>query len=463
MVHPTHHADVSQIFVADSQAWSALAGSVTRRPNPGLTHRVTDPVMADVRVHFVPWSPTRCKLVHDLALHKNLGRNTLHVTCLPSCPICDTVCPPPRVVPDLYPTSLLILNQPKRKNNVQISSPAPVEAYENWRAIVAHYQKPEIRKSIWQIVNSYGGLLLGWIAMYFSLSVGYWLTLLLAVPTAGFVVRIFIIQHDCGHGSFFKSRKANDSVGIVSSLFTMTAYRYWRKNHAIHHAHHAELEERGIGDVWTLTVEEYISSPWIKRAIYRVFRNPFFLFVIAPGFNFVVLQRLPIGGGELRPGERRSVWWTNLALAGLFAAATALIGLKAVLLIELPVIMIAASAGTWLFYVQHQFERTYWEHTPHWNYTLAAMHGSSYYHLPKVIQWFTGNIGFHHIHHLSPRIPNYRLQECHEENPMFQQVSILTIRSSLRTMSLTLWDEKNQRLVTFREALAGRKGVATPA
>lgn len=347
---------------------------------------------------------------------------------------------------------------------MQISTPSPAEAYDNWRAVVAQYQKPEVRKSVWQIINSFGGLLLGWVLMYFSLEVGYWLTLLISVPTAGFVVRIFIIQHDCGHGSFFRNRKANDSVGIIASLFTMTPYRYWRKNHAIHHAHHAELEERGIGDVWTLTVDEYIESPWIKRAIYRVFRNPFFLFVIAPGVNFVILMRLPVGGGDnLRPAEIRSVWWTDLALAGFFAAAVAFLGWQTVLLLQLPVIILAATAGTWLFYVQHQFERTYWEHTPHWDYTLAAMHGSSYYELPKILQWFTGNIGFHHIHHLSPRIPNYRLQECYEQNPLFQQVTKLTLRESFRTMSLTLWDEQNQRLVTFREALKNQRRAPSAA
>ena len=347
---------------------------------------------------------------------------------------------------------------------MQTTSKPDREAYADWQTLVAKYQQPEIRKSVWQIINSFSGFLLGWVLMYFSLGVGYWLTLLLAVPTAGFVVRMFIIQHDCGHGSFFKNRKANTWVGTAASLFTMTPYRYWRRNHAIHHAHHAELEERGIGDVWTLTVEEYFSSPWIKRAVYRVFRNPFFLFVIAPGFNFILIQRLPLGGGDkLRPAERNSVWWTNLALAGMVIGAGLLIGFKAMLLVELPVIILAASVGTWLFYVQHQFERTYWEHTPQWDYTLAAMHGSSYYQLPKVLQWFTGNIGFHHIHHLSPRIPNYRLQECHEQNPILQQVSILTLKASLRTMSLTLWDEKNRRLVTFRQALRMKKDLLSPA
>lgn len=326
--------------------------------------------------------------------------------------------------------------------------------YVGWRAVVAKYQQPDVRKSVWQIVNSFGGFFFCWVLMYFSLNISYLLTLLLAVPAAGFLVRIFIIQHDCGHGSFFKSRRANDTVGSVCGVFTLVAYKYWRKSHAIHHAHHAELEERGIGDVWTLTVDEYLQAGWRKRAAYRVFRNPFFLFVIAPGINFLILERFPLSADETwRHGERASKWWNNLAIATWFVLMGLLIGFGNALLIVVPAMVIAASVGTWMFYVQHQFERTYWEHTPQWDYTLAAMQGSSYYKLPKVLQWFTGNIGFHHIHHLSPRIPNYNLEQCHEQNPMMQRVIQLTLMSSLKTMPLALWDEKKRQLVTFREAL----------
>jgi omega-6 fatty acid desaturase (delta-12 desaturase) len=322
----------------------------------------------------------------------------------------------------------------------------------NWRALVAQYQQPDVRISIWQIVNSFGGLFLCWILMYLSLSVSYWLTLLLAFPAAGFLVRIFIIQHDCGHASFFKSRRANDWVGVACSLLTLVPYKFWRKCHAVHHAHHAELEERGIGDVWTMTVREYLQAPWWKRAAYRVFRNPFFLFGIAPTVNFLILTRFPLGGeANWRHGERASAWWTNLGIALWIAAGSLLIGFGDVMKIILPVMIIAGSVGTWLFYVQHQFERTYWEHTPEWNYTLAALAGSTYYKLPKVLQWFTGNIGFHHIHHLSPRIPNYRLQECHEQNPLFQQSVQLTLKSSLQTVWLSLWDEDRRVLVGFRD------------
>jgi acyl-lipid omega-6 desaturase (Delta-12 desaturase) len=333
--------------------------------------------------------------------------------------------------------------------------------YEGWQALVARYTKPDVKKANWQVINSFGGFFLGLLLMYLSLQVGYWLTLLLALPTAGFLVRIFIIQHDCGHNSFYKSRRANDLTGMACSLFTMIAYKYWRKSHAVHHAHHAELEERGVGDVWTMTVDEYMAAPRWKRLVYRVFRHPLLLFGVGPTFFFVFVQRLPLSVDEnWRNGELASVWWTNLALVLLFTSMSLLVGFGTVVAIFLPVIAIASSAGTWLFYVQHQFERTYWEHTPEWDYTLAAMHGSSYYKLPPVLQWFTGNIGFHHIHHLSPRIPNYHLPQCHEENPMMQRVVQLTILDSVKTVSLALWDEEHRRLVSIREALQSRRSNA---
>lgn len=335
-------------------------------------------------------------------------------------------------------------------------------AYAGWKNLVAKYQQPDVKMSVWQLVNSFGGYFLFWGLMYLSLQVGYWLTLLLAIPAAGFVVRIFIIQHDCGHGSFFKSRKANDTVGTVCGVFTFIAYRYWRKQHAIHHAHHAELEERGTGDVWTMTVDEYLNAPTWKKVAYRIFRNPLFLFGVAPAVNYLVLERLPIvAKKEWHNGEAASVWWTNLAMLGLYAALSLLIGFWTVLAIQLPIILIAGSVGTWLFYVQHQYERTYWEHTPEWDYTLAAMEGSSFYKLPKVLQWFTGNIGFHHIHHLSPRIPNYKLEQCHKENPALQRVTQLTLTQSLQTINLALWDEQRRQLVSFREAAQMQKQAVT--
>jgi omega-6 fatty acid desaturase (delta-12 desaturase) len=341
---------------------------------------------------------------------------------------------------------------------VKKSSVKQDSSYTGWQALVKPYTKPNLSKSVWQIINSFGGLFLSIVLMYLSLSIGYWLSLLLAFPAAGFLVRIFIIQHDCGHGAFFKSRRANHAVGIVCSLFTLVSYQYWLKGHAVHHATHAELEERGIGDVWTLTVDEYLKAAWWKRIAYRVFRHPLFLFGVAPTINFVILGRLPLSvQRSWHTGERASVWWTNLMLLGWFTAAIALFGYKTVLLIQLPITIIASAAGTWLFYVQHQFEHTYWEHSPQWEYSLAALEGSSYYKLPRVLQWFTGNIGFHHIHHLSPRIPNYNLEACHKENPLFQHAAVLTIKTSLKTAWLALWDEHRHRLVTFREALRSKR------
>lgn len=335
-------------------------------------------------------------------------------------------------------------------------------SYSGWQKLVSRYQKSDAATSIWQLVNSFGGYFISLVLMYLSLQVGYWLTLLLAFPAAGFMVRIFIIQHDCGHGSFFSSRRWNDRVGTVCGVFTLTAYKYWRKSHAIHHAHHAELEERGTGDVWTMTVDEYWAAPKWKRMVYRGFRHPLFLLGVAPAAMFIILNRIPRGTSGWRNGERASVWWTNLALLIMVVVGGLAIGFGTVALIMLPVIVIAATAGTWLFYVQHQFERTYWEHTPEWSYTLAAMGGSSYYKLPKVLQWFTGNIGFHHIHHLSPRIPNYKLEVCHNENSMLQQVTVLTITSSIKTIPLALWDEKRQQLISFKEARQNLVAAATP-
>jgi omega-6 fatty acid desaturase (delta-12 desaturase) len=285
--------------------------------------------------------------------------------------------------------------------------------------------------------------------MYLSLAYSYWLTLALALPAAGLLVRIFIIQHDCGHGSFFKSRKANDYLGSACGLLTLTPYYYWRKSHAIHHATASNLEHRGIGDIYTMTVKEYLQQSQWGRLKYRLYRHPLFLLVLAPAFLFFVLYRFPHPDSKSWKRERASVGWTNLAIAAAIALLSLTIGFKAFLLIQLPITLLAATLGTWLFFVQHQFEDTYWAKEGEWDYTLAALKGSSYYKLPRVLQWFTGNIGFHHIHHLSPRIPNYLLEKCHEENPLFQQVVVLTLWSSFKTISLSLWDEDQGRLISF--------------
>lgn len=329
---------------------------------------------------------------------------------------------------------------------VKNSSPKGV----NWQSLVAPYQKADITRSIVQICNSIIPFMVLWYLMTVAFQFSYLLTLLLAIPTAGFMVRIFIIQHDCGHGSFFNSRKANDWVGAFCSVFTLTAYRYWQKSHAIHHAHAGNLTHRGIGDVYTMTVNEYLQASTWQKIKYRIYRNPFFLFIFIPGILFLISNRLPLYKEKSMKRVQSSVHWTNLSLAVVFGTLVWLFGWQTVLLVHVPMVMIAASVGTWLFFVQHQFEDAYWAEDEAWDYNLAALKGSSYYKLPKIMQWFTGNIGFHHIHHLSPKIPNYRLAECHETHPMFRETVELTLRKSFESVFLYLWDEDRQRLVSLR-------------
>lgn len=321
----------------------------------------------------------------------------------------------------------------------------------HWIPLVSKYQTPSFRRSVWQVVNTFVPFVILWTLMYLSLAYSYWLTLALSIPAAGFLVRIFIIQHDCSHGSFFQSKRANEIVGCVSSLLTLTPFHYWRKTHSIHHASAGNLEHRGVGDVYTMTVQEYQNSSTWSRLKYRLYRNPFILFGILPLLYFVVSHRLTHSAPKSWKRERASIHWTNAALGILFLVLGLTLGFVPFLLVHLPVLMLASSAGMWLFFVQHQFEDTYWAEGETWDYTMAALQGSSYYELPKVLQWFTGNIGFHHIHHLSPRIPNYMLEKCHQENPLFQEVVVLTLWTSFKTVFLSLWDEEKKKLITFRQ------------
>jgi omega-6 fatty acid desaturase (delta-12 desaturase) len=320
-----------------------------------------------------------------------------------------------------------------------------------WKSLVAKYQTSHTWKSIWQVCNSFIPFLVIWYLMYLSLEVNYWLTLLLSLPTAGFLMRLFIIQHDCGHGSFFNSRKANDLVGMFCSLFTWTPYRYWQKSHAIHHANAGNLEHRGIGDIHTMTVDEYLQQSNWGKLKYRLYRHPLVLFVIGATVLFVVFYRFPTSQAKAMKKVRSSIYWTNLAIVLLVGGMIWLVGLKALILVHVPLIILASTAGAWLFFIQHQFEDAYWAGNESWDYTLAALQGSSYYNLPKILQWFTGNIGFHHIHHLSPRIPNYLLEKCHNENPMFQETVVLTLGTSLKSIFLALWDEEQKKLISFRQ------------
>ena len=315
-----------------------------------------------------------------------------------------------------------------------------------WQAIVAKYAFPSTLRSIWQVLNSVIPFIGLWYVMVRSLEIGYWLTLLLAVPTAGFMVRMFIIFHDCTHGSFFKSIKANDRLGLMLGVLVLTPYYSWKHEHAIHHATAGDLDRRGVGDVLTLTVEEYIALPWWKKIGYRVMRNPLILFTVGSFIVFVFTQRFP--GTRSGKRERSSVVWTNIALIAVIGWIILQIGWQALLLVEVPVLLLATSAGVWLFYVQHNFDGTYWERHDKWEFFKAGVDGSSFYKLPAILNWFTGNIGFHHIHHLSPRIPNYKLPECHKENPIFQ-VKPLTIGRSMKSLFFRLWDEEQKMLVGF--------------
>src|SRR5262245_25986575 len=317
----------------------------------------------------------------------------------------------------------------------------------SWKEIVLQCQKPSTGRAVWQLVNTLGPYALLWYLMYRSLAISYWLTLPLGILAGGFLVRIFIIFHDCGHGSFFKSRLANDVLGFLTGVLTFTPYYHWRWEHSIHHATSGHLDRRGIGDIWTMTVEEYLASSRWRRFSYRLARNPLVLFVIAPVFLFLVRERFPSANANKR--ERHSVYWMNLAIFGMAAGMSAIFGILPYVLIQVLLVAVAGSVGVWLFYVQHQFEGVYWERDDQWDHTAAALQGSSFYKLPKILQRFSGNIGFHHIHHLSSRIPNYNLEKCHEAHPLFQNVKPVTLFSSFKSFTLRLWDERQKKLVGF--------------
>jgi omega-6 fatty acid desaturase (delta-12 desaturase) len=317
---------------------------------------------------------------------------------------------------------------------------------------VARFQAASLWRARWQMINSFLPYALLWVAMDRALVVSYWLMLPIAILAAGFLVRIFIIFHDCGHGSFFESKRANNATGALAGVLLLTPYRHWRWQHALHHGTAGDLDRRGSGDIWTLTVQEYLRSTRWRRLAYRLARNPIVLFVIAPLYVFIVHHRFTASKAPTR--ERQSVHRTNWALLGIALMMSALVGFKAFLLIQLTVSAFAGALGLWLFYVQHQFEGAFWARSEDWNYTAAALRGSSFYKLPRILQWFTGNIGFHHIHHLSPRIPNYHLQQCHEADPFFKTIKPVTLLASLKFLTFRLWDEQRKVFVGFRQSEA---------
>lgn len=325
-----------------------------------------------------------------------------------------------------------------------------------WNEILRPYARPSYRKSLFQLLNSALPYALLWFLMLRSLEYSYWITLLLAIPAAGLLIRLFIIQHDCGHGSFFRSRKLNDRLGAVLGVLTLTPYGYWRKTHAMHHATAGDLDHRELGDVSILTVKEYLGLSRWKRLVYRVYRNPLVLFGIGPAYQFILKHRLPLDLPRSWKREWASVLWTNLAIAAVVGLMWKTVGIVAFVKVQLPITLIGGVAGVWLFYIQHQFEETYWEKQESWDFHAAGLRGSSYYDLPRILNWFTGNIGVHHVHHLSSRIPNYRLRQCFRENPELHDVTRLTLWGSLKSARLKLWDEEQRKLVGFRHLVALR-------
>lgn len=319
----------------------------------------------------------------------------------------------------------------------------------DWMNIISRYNKPDALKSWWQVINSMGPYIILWILMIKSIEISYWLTLLLSVFAAGFMVRIFIIFHDCGHGSFFKSKLLNRIVGIITGLIVFTPYNKWHHEHKIHHQTVGNLDKRGVGDVMTLTVDEYQKLSKWKKLYYRIYRNPVVLFGIAPIIIFTIAQRFP--KKYMNMTERLYVHLSSLVLAAAVFALILLIGWKTFLLVQIPILYIATAHGVWLFYVQHQFRDVLWAKAEDWDYMNTALKGSSMFKLPFLLNWFTGNIGYHHIHHLSPMIPNYNLKKCHRENAIFQEVKPITFWTAFGTALLKLYDEKRARMVKFSE------------
>lgn len=321
----------------------------------------------------------------------------------------------------------------------------------DWTKTLGQYREPHHGRSLFEIAVSAIPFVALWVLSWMALSVGYWLSLLIAIPAAGFLLRLFMIQHDCGHYAFFKTRGANDWTGRILGIVTLTPYDVWRRSHAAHHATSGNLDKRGMGDIDTLTIAEYRSRSWMGRLGYRLYRNPLVMFGLGPAYLFLLRHRLPIG----LMGERQywiSAMGTNLGIALVAGAVIWLVGVGPFLMVQLPITLIAASLGVWLFYVQHQFEDTFWAEDAQWKLQDAALYGSSHYDLPHPLPWFTANIGIHHVHHLYSRIPYYRLPQVLRDHPELANIRRMTVGQSLSCLRLRLWDESRRHLVSFREA-----------
>lgn len=326
----------------------------------------------------------------------------------------------------------------------------------NWLEVAQRYRHPDLARSILEIVVTAVPFAALWGAAYICLSVSYWLSLLFIVPAAVFLVRLFLIQHDCGHGAFFKKRLTNDWVGRALGLLTCTPYDVWKRSHAIHHAHSGNLDHRGIGDINTLTVDEYLSLPWWGRLRYRFYRHPIIMFLVGPAYVFLLQQRLPFGqmGDGWRPWV--SAMGTNFGIAALVVLMVWLVGAGDFFMVHAPIVILAATIGVWLFYIQHQFEETYWAEGQEWSQQEAALYGSSFYDLPGALAWLTANIGIHHVHHLYARIPFYRLPQVLRDNPELAEVRRVTLWESFKYVKLKLWDSEQRRLIAFSDLTSTR-------
>lgn len=319
----------------------------------------------------------------------------------------------------------------------------------NLKKNVAPYEKTDTKLSIRQLFNTLAPLLVLWYAAYLSMSVSYWITIPITIVASGFLVRTFILFHDCCHGSFFNNHRANDILGTILGVLTLVPYQQWKQSHNIHHATSSNLDKRGVGDIWILTVDEYISSSLFRRMAYRIYRNPIIMFGLGPIFVFLFQYRF--NRKEARRKERINTYLTNVLIISLYTLLIWAIGWQAFIMIQGPIFFVSGLLGIWLFYVQHQFEDSYFENQDEWSYVKAAVEGSSYYKLPKLLQWITGNIGFHHVHHLSPKVPNYHLEKAHNATPPLQKATTITISTSLKSLRFRLWDEQNKTFIGFKE------------
>ncbi|PMC40698.1 fatty acid desaturase [Bacillus sp. UMB0899] len=321
------------------------------------------------------------------------------------------------------------------------------ELQRNLRKQVAPYEKSNTKASIWQLITTLGPFFILWILAYQSLSISYFLTFAFTVIAGGFLVRIFIIFHDCCHYSFFKNRTANKVLGTITGILTLFPYSQWQHDHSIHHATSGNLDKRGTGDIWVLTIDEYLAASTWRKIGYRLYRNPFVMFGLGPIYQFLIKNRFNKKGA--RKKERLNTYLTNVAAAAIIVFLCWALGTVPFLLVQVPIFMVSGSLGIWLFYVQHTFEDSYYEESAEWEYVLAAVEGSSYYKLPKLLQWLSGNIGYHHVHHLSPRVPNYKLEEAHNNTEPLQNVPTITLATSLQSLKFKLWDAHNKRFVGF--------------